>query len=173
MDTAELIDIGLATMTGLLALGTFWMARKTSALAELGQRQHDEATTPILRLHRTSPPGTVALNDIGDQSFTAVLENVGPAAADFESCHLTNIGPAKLLNEGIASPRVGADEGLHLVFTIDPAARTRMTTGMEQVATITYRGTKSGLRFKVVEKVRWDLETMTWRLIDAGAPTAD
>jgi hypothetical protein len=188
LTTPEAIDLAIAGATFLLALGTFWMAWGTRVLAKTTTRQHDEATTPVLRLGRISPPGDVDLCIVNEGSnterFVAVVENCGPVAAEVLSCRMTDLGDGQGRDELTVDPVLGPGANSEIDFIIDPAAKDRLHSGDLKTVTITYLASATGRRFRVVEQISCTMEgprtrgnthygpRERWRLEASGPPEA-
>lgn len=162
LTTPEATDLAIAGATFLLALGTFWMAWGTRVLAKTTKRQHDEATTPILRLGRISPPGDVDLCFVNEGSdterFVVVVENCGPVAAEVLSCQMTDLGEGRGRDELTIDPVIGPGAGSEIDFAADAAAKDRLRSGDLKTITITYLASATGRRFRIVEQVRCTME---------------
>jgi len=184
--TSEWIDLAIAGATLFLALGTFWMAIGTRALARTTQRQHAESITPVLRLARVSPPGDIDMhitNEGLDEFFIVVVENLGPVAAEIESCHMTDLGEGEGRDDLAIDPVIQRDEGREVDFRqMDAAAKERLCSGEVKIVTVTYVAVATGHRYRVVEKVRCKMEGSSraggvsrgprerWVLVEGGAP---
>lgn len=162
LTTPETIDLAIAGATFLLALGTFWMAWGTRSLATTTRRQHDEATTPILRLGRVSPPGDVDLCFVNEGSdterFVVVVENCGPVAAEVVSCRMTDLGEGKGRDELTIDPVLGPGGGIEIDFVADANAKDRLRSGEPKEVTIIYLATATGRHYEVVETTRCMME---------------
>jgi len=172
--TSEWIDLAIAGTTLLLALGTFWMAIGTRALAKTTQRQHSESITPVLRLARVSPPGDLDMHvtneGTADEFFIVVVENVSPAEAEVEACHMTDLGKGQSRDDLTVDPVIGRGQGCEIDFRpMDPAAKERLCSGEVKVVTVTYVAVATGRRYRLVEKVRCKMETATSSVIGPGS----
>jgi hypothetical protein len=156
---AEWIDVSVAVGTLALAFATFWMAKGTSALAKIAEREHMATITPVIRVGRIGQPDRADILTVNEgqdsEALVVPLENTGQTIAEVEQASLSPGGRGELSDpDERFSPDLEPGQRRDFDFRPSPKEKTAIRGGADVVLRVRYRSILSGLRYRRVEHLQ-------------------
>lgn len=160
LTTTESIDLALAVSTFLLSLATVVMARfvkdqaeETRKLAEIGQRQLDASTIPVVRIMRdgSASRADIATTNEGsrDEHLSVRIENRGAAPAEIEKCLMDPGGEGELVDADLTSPTLEPNGEWDVAFHPSAEDKEAHRGGRRVRIEIRYLAIGSGSRYRL------------------------
>jgi hypothetical protein len=184
LDAATWVNVALATLTALLTVATFVMARRAKAQADAAGDQA-KATAKLVVIARqdlaiaeralaaTATPLIVPIAPLGEvtggrafgrRTVVAYLRNLGGANAEYQSATLTLIYGGEVMQGRLLGhrPVIQPDEQFRIQF----AAREEMPSAGNGRLEVHYQGPGSGTQRVALISVGWDGEFISFQKME-------